>query len=252
MVVLERSIRSRYTPRLMRRGRLSSSRIFRLASLGVVIDSGPHDVGGAAMSELARVPANIGGVRALMGDQFDKIGEMDAGAFRALFATFFPKVQAMLMRQGADAHTAEEIAQDTMLAVWRNTHQFSNNRGSVSAWIYAIARNLRIDRVRKNAVWQRLYAELEMIEWLDGEAIHAQPGVGERHELETALRGLPPQQLEVIQLSFIDGLSQSRDCRTTRIAARHRQITHAAGLRKIALVGRARSMTPITIRCRRR
>jgi RNA polymerase sigma-70 factor (ECF subfamily) len=144
-----------------------------------------------------------------MGDQFDKIGEKDASAFRALFATFFPKIQAMLIRQGADANTAEEIAQDTMFAVWRKTHQFSNDKGSVSAWIYAIARNLRIDRVRKNAVWQRLYAELETIEWLGGEAVQAQQWVGERNDVEIALRGLPPEQLEVIQLSFIDGLSQS-------------------------------------------
>ena len=152
-----------------------------------------------------------------MGDQFDNIGDKDARAFRALFACFFPKVRAMLIRQGADIHTAEEIAQDTMMAVWRNTHQFSNDKGSVSAWIYAIARNLRIDRIRKNAVWQRMYTELESIEWHEGEAVYAQRWVGERHDLENALGGLPPEQLEVIQLAFIDGFSQSEIARRLRL-----------------------------------
>ncbi len=116
----------------------------------------------------------------------------------------------MLMRQGADKETAEEIAQETMFAVWRKTHQFSGDRGSVSAWIYAIARNLRVDRIRKTAVWRRFYADLEIIERLHDDAVYVQPWVGERGDIESALNALPPDQLEVIQLSFVDGLSQSQ------------------------------------------
>ena len=85
-----------------------------------------------------------------MGDQVEKFrNERDAGTFQCLFLTFWPKVRAMLMRQGADIETAEEIAQETMLAVWRKFNQFSNDRGSLSSWIFAIARNLRIDRMRQ-------------------------------------------------------------------------------------------------------
>ena len=58
----------------------------------------------------------------------------------------------MLMRQGADRDTAEEIAQDTLFAVWRKSHQFSIDKGTISGWIYAIARNLRIDRIRRQNV----------------------------------------------------------------------------------------------------
>ena len=113
----------------------------------------------------------------------------------------------MLMRQGADKDTAEEIAQDTLLAVWQKSHQFSLDKGTIAGWIYAIARNLRIDRLRRQTVWQRFYADLETIERLNG-AIDAQPWVGQRSDIECALNELPAEQLEVIKLSFIDGLPQ--------------------------------------------
>lgn len=143
-----------------------------------------------------------------MGDQTDKDQPGDETGFQALFVAFFPKVQVMLMRQGADKDTAEEIAQDTMLTVWRKAGLLSKERGSLSAWIYAIARNLRIDRLRKDAVSRRCYAELEAIEIQQARAISALDDQRERNEIEHALKGLPKLQLEVIRLSFIDGLSQ--------------------------------------------
>jgi RNA polymerase sigma-70 factor (ECF subfamily) len=144
-----------------------------------------------------------------MDDKSEKNAAEDVGAFRSLFATFFPKLRAMLMRQGVDRDSAEEIAQDTLFAVWRKTHQFSGDKGSVSAWIYAIARNLRIDRVRKDVVWQRFYSELETIERLHGEETNVQQWAAEKNDIEIALRDLPGEQLEIVRLSFLEGLSQS-------------------------------------------
>ena len=144
----------------------------------------------------------------MYGHQLEKNTKKDAQAFQSLFVTFFPKIRAMLMRQGADKDTAEEIAQDTLLAVWQKSHQFSLDKGTIAGWIYAIARNLRIDRLRRQTVWQRFYADLETIERLHGEAIDAQPWVGQRRDIERALNELPAEQLEVIKLSFIDGLPQ--------------------------------------------
>jgi RNA polymerase sigma-70 factor, ECF subfamily len=145
-----------------------------------------------------------------MGDQLSKMTEEgEAGGFRSLFMTFYPKVRAMLMRQGADKETAEEIAQDTMLAVWRKSHQFSSDRGSLPAWIYGIARNLRIDRMRKQAVWQRFYAELEIMERLQNSSDEIRSWEQERGDIEKALETLPAAQLQVVQMSIIDGLSQS-------------------------------------------
>jgi RNA polymerase sigma-70 factor, ECF subfamily len=145
-----------------------------------------------------------------MGDQLKKIAdERDAGAFQALFLTFWPKVRAMLMRQGTDKQTAEEIAQETMLAVWSKSHRFSSERGNVAAWIYGIARNLRIDRVRRQAAWQRYYDEHETMTRIATSAEAPALCDQNRPELARALGALPRDQFEVIQLSFIEGLSQS-------------------------------------------
>jgi RNA polymerase sigma-70 factor, ECF subfamily len=144
-----------------------------------------------------------------MYEQLGKQIEMrNASAFRSLFVAFFPKVKAMLIRQGIDADTAEEIAQDTMLAVWRKSHQFSIDRGTPSAWIFAIARNLRIDRIRKRVLWQRFCTELETAERLQSAADDVQSLQADSAHLEGVLGRLPPTQLQVIQLAFVDGLSQ--------------------------------------------
>jgi RNA polymerase sigma-70 factor (ECF subfamily) len=145
-----------------------------------------------------------------MGDQFKKIAEeRDAGAFRSVFLTFWPKVRAMLIRQGADRETAEEIAQETMLAVWRKSHLFSTEKGSPSSWIFTIARNLRIDRVRQQAVWQRYSDDFEPVAAQQAHDGGPSPWTQHKGEIEGALGGLPAEQLQVIQLSFVDGLSQS-------------------------------------------
>lgn len=146
---------------------------------------------------------------ARMNDPLEATPKQDDRAFTSLFTAFFPKIHAMLMRQGVDRDTAEEIAQDTMFAVWRKAHQFSQDRGTISAWVYAIARHLRIDALRKNALRQRSYSEIEAVERLRESTVAAQDWSGETRDVETALNGLPPDQLEVIQLSFIDGLSHS-------------------------------------------
>jgi RNA polymerase sigma-70 factor (ECF subfamily) len=96
-----------------------------------------------------------------------------------------------------------------MLTVWRKSGQFTAEKGSASAWIFTIARNMRIDRVRKQAVWQRYCDEFEMVERLRPSAETTIPCDSGHRDIERALRGLPMEQLQVVQLSFIDGLSQS-------------------------------------------
>jgi len=134
----------------------------------------------------------------------------DQQAFRHLFLTFGPKVKAMMLRNGADVETAEEIAQETMLAVWRKAHLFVEDRGSISTWIFTIARNLRIDRVRRQVVWQSY-----------GDDFHELPSTDEppddrmaREQAQScvseAMRNLPPEQREVIDLAYIQGFSHSQ------------------------------------------
>ena len=74
----------------------------------------------------------------------------DRAAFVALFEHFAPRVKTFALRSGASAATAEELAQETMLTVWRKADSFvPGSAGAAAAWIFTIARNLRIDALRR-------------------------------------------------------------------------------------------------------
>ena len=82
------------------------------------------------------------------------IGRVAAGdreAYQRLFEHFAPRVKGLMLKTGASSDDAEEIAQETLLAVWRKAAQFDPVSAGAAAWIYTIARNLRIDAVRRVA-----------------------------------------------------------------------------------------------------
>ncbi len=135
--------------------------------------------------------------------------DRDVDAFRQLYQSYAPRVKSYMMRQGADANTAEELAQETLLTVWRKASLYSGEKGSATTWIFTIARNLRIDRLRREVPWQELpegHAETASSDILPDEAVSE---VERRERVQRAMSGLPEDQLEVVNLSYIDGLSHS-------------------------------------------
>src|ERR1700760_619035 len=77
------------------------------------------------------------------------IARADREGFAHLFRVFGPKVKAYLMRHGGSPHAAEELTQEVFFAIWRKAAQFDPLRASAPAWIYTIARNVRVDRIRR-------------------------------------------------------------------------------------------------------
>lgn len=127
----------------------------------------------------------------------------DKAAFRDLFDHFAPRVKGYLMRLGARNALAEDLAQEAMLTVWRKAGLFDPQKASASTWIFTIARNLRIDAIRR-----------ERRPELDPEDPALQPE-GERpvdetldrakaeDRLHAALSDLPRDQSQIIELSFL-------------------------------------------------
>jgi RNA polymerase sigma-70 factor, ECF subfamily len=131
--------------------------------------------------------------------------QQDRAAFAALFEFYAPRIKTMLTRLGAAADTAEDVAQETLLTVWRKASYFDPARASASAWIYTIARNLRIDRLRgdKRA---KLYAPYEMVAPEAPAGPDSALNASERDErVRAALRELSQEQVRVLQLSFFEG-----------------------------------------------
>jgi RNA polymerase sigma-70 factor (ECF subfamily) len=135
----------------------------------------------------------------------------DKEAFAALFDEFAPRVKYFLVRQGTSMELAEELAQEALLIVWRKADYFARSRGTAASWIFAIARNLRIDTARRDKRAQ-LYAMTDEAESDREEPPRPDDIVSQAESaarVRAAMSDLPPEQLEVVRLSFIEGAPHS-------------------------------------------
>ena len=130
--------------------------------------------------------------------------EKDKTAFSRLFSHYAPRIKSYLMRQGADAASAEELSQEAMMSVWRKADRFDPKKASAGTWIFTVARNLRIDALRKerrpsfDPEDPALVPEPEI-------APDTAVSIGETQvRLRNAVAMLPPDQAEVVKLSFYE------------------------------------------------
>lgn len=140
-----------------------------------------------------------------MNDLLAAVAEhQDRAAFETVFDYFAPRVKAFMHGQGTDAGMAEEIVQETMVNVWRKAGQFDPAKASAATWIFTIARNLRIDLLRKanrpvpDANDPALVPDPEP----QGHEVIALKRDATR--LNEAVADLPPEQLAVLKLAYYE------------------------------------------------
>jgi RNA polymerase sigma factor (sigma-70 family) len=134
----------------------------------------------------------------------------DQLAFTDLFDHFAPRIEAYLMRLGADAASAEEISQDVMVTMWRKAHLFDFSKSSVGTWLYRIARNRRIDLLRRNKVDFVDPMDQSFEGVADDQAADEGIDIQRREEiLRAAIADLPPEQFELVKLAFFQALTHS-------------------------------------------
>jgi RNA polymerase sigma-70 factor, ECF subfamily len=129
----------------------------------------------------------------------------DRAAFATLFEHFAPRVKSFMRRSGASEASAEELAQETLLAVWRKAALFDPSTAGASAWIFTIARNLRIDAARRERRGETfdtsdIDAEFQVDEspLPDARLAAAQS----ESRVRAALAELSEEQMRVVELSF--------------------------------------------------
>lgn len=155
-------------------------------------------------------PAPPGSRAAHFADLMERVAaERDRAAFIALFDHFAPRIKGYLLRLGAGSEEAEELTQEVMLTLWRKADLFDRSKSSVATWLFRVARNRRIDSVRR-----------DRSDRLDAEDPTAQPdpppdpdetldAVTREERVRQALESLPDEQVRLIRLSFFKGLSHS-------------------------------------------
>ena len=134
----------------------------------------------------------------------------DRQAFRALFDHFAPRIRSFLLQRRVPKAQAEDITQDVMLSVWRRAASFDPAKAGASTGIYTIARNQHIDQFRKA---KRAEQMDETDPSLQPEPAPAADDLCEMSEsaqsVGAALETLSPDQRQVIDMAFTEGLSHS-------------------------------------------
>ena len=146
--------------------------------------------------------------------------KQDRDSFIQLFQHFAPRIKSYLIKSGSSPDQADELAQETMLTLWNKAADFDPNRANASTWIFTIARNKRIDAIRKT-IAKRETTLPELFTSIEDNA----PGPGEQlSDMETtqiianAMEHLPDEQAELIRKSFFEGKSHSDIAAETGIA----------------------------------
>src|SRR5690349_9709148 len=135
-----------------------------------------------------------------------RIADRDREAFELLYHRYVRSVFGLALRRLRDRQRAEDAVQETFAAVWRSAGSYKPERGPAAPWLYAVARNAIVDRMRS-----RVDPVAEAPELPSGE-----PGPADRAEsafvawrVHRALEELPEREREVVELAYWSGLSQS-------------------------------------------
>jgi RNA polymerase sigma-70 factor (ECF subfamily) len=133
----------------------------------------------------------------------------DRQAFAELFDHFAPRLKSFMMRKSTSAELAEDLVQEAMIAVWTKAQSYEPSKGAVTTWVFTIARNLRIDRFRRdgNMPLTELGDYDEPSEAPEGEEL-----LGRKQEdglVARALASIPQEQREILVLSFVEDMPQS-------------------------------------------
>jgi len=136
------------------------------------------------------------------------LGRREEGALTELYDRYGRTVYALALRILRDPGMAEEISLDAFWQVWQQIDRFNAERGSLSNWLFTIARSRAIDRLRSRIAAKRTSS--------DPGTSHSSPApeeaveLAERRQLvRAAMTKLSPEQRNALELAYFEGLSHS-------------------------------------------
>ena len=145
----------------------------------------------------------------------EQVQARQSWAFAELYDRYAPRLYGLVLRMLKDESHASDALQDVFLLIWRNIRHFDNSRGSSLAWMMAVARNHCIDRLRALQKNKERFVEFDEQDFqLQEPAALAGPYAEAsyknlRQSVINALRQLPGEQRQVIELAYFEGLAQS-------------------------------------------
>lgn len=142
-------------------------------------------------------------------DLLARIAQRDRAAFVELFGRYAGRVKGFMLRAGVSPQDADEIAQDVMVLIWRRAETFDPTRAAPSTWIYTIARNRRIDRLRRTR--RPTFDPTDPLFQPEPErdGLEQLTAAERETEVRQGIADLSPEQRAVLVAAFYDGLSHS-------------------------------------------
>jgi len=158
-------------------------------------------------SKIAPEINNAAALAALLADVAER---RDRHAFARLYRHFAPRVKGYVMRLGTDPAAAEDLAQDVMMTVWRRAEQFDGKKASLSTWIFTIARNRRIDVLRRERR-PEIDPNDPMLVREPNAPADQEIDTAKRHRtLREAVTTLPAEQAELLRVAYFEDQSHSK------------------------------------------
>ncbi|CAM3450107.1 sigma-70 family RNA polymerase sigma factor [Parendozoicomonas haliclonae] len=129
----------------------------------------------------------------------------DKRLFLAIYDHFAPRLKSYLVGRGAHSEIAEELVQEAMLSVWRHSSTYNPDKATASTWIFRIARNLWIDRMRRDKA--HLLTSLDSCPTDLYPDLSFQPSLAplDGDTLKSAINNLPQQQAQLVYKVYYQG-----------------------------------------------
>lgn len=142
-------------------------------------------------------------------DLLAAVSVQDRAAFGELFGRYAGRIKAFVLKAGTSEHDADELAQEVLVTVWRKAHLFDPKKAAASTWIFAIARNRRIDLIRKRSRPQPDPEDPLFVPDPEPGGMEALNTQQQGVRIRAALSRLPEEQVAVLRAAFYDGLTHA-------------------------------------------
>ena len=137
-----------------------------------------------------------------------RIGQQDERAIEALYERYSGPLYSLAYQVTGGDRFAQDVVQEVFVAVWKNAGRFDPARGSLSSWLFSLARHKAIDLVRKEANVRRHTAEVDLELEVSSDDVDQEAWLRVRRDaVRAAMAELPETQRTALELAFFGGLT---------------------------------------------
>ena len=145
--------------------------------------------------------------------------EADETALGALYDRWVRSLYSLVLHLLRDPDEAEDVVEETFWQAWKKADSYEPSKGAVSTWLLTIGRRKALDRLRARRRSREDPIENDR-EFADLPSTSQDPSMDAegselRENVKAALRGLPREQREVLELGYFSGLSQTEIAEAT-------------------------------------